>query len=65
MLTELTPSAPAALAEQPQPQAPALSGDFSPRQAARLLNYDLNYLYKLLWSGRLAAEKVIYSFLTP
>ena len=30
----------------------------SPRQAARLLNYDLQYLYKLIWAGRLPAEKI-------
>ena len=30
----------------------------SPREAAVALGYDLDYVYKLIWAGRLAAQKV-------
>jgi excisionase family DNA binding protein len=34
------------------------SRSLSPREAAVLLGYDLDYVYKLIWAGRLAAQKV-------
>jgi excisionase family DNA binding protein len=30
----------------------------SPREAAVRLGYDLDYVYKLIWAGRLGAQKI-------
>ena len=37
---------------------PIYSRSLSPREAAVRLGYDLDYIYKLIWAGRLSAQKV-------
>jgi len=53
MLTTLT-SEPEAETET----GPIHSRFLSPREAAVRLGYDLDYVYKLIWAGRLSAQKI-------